>query len=45
MAIPKVCGIENEFGFSVFNEEGKQLNDLDYEIYLINFKHKLTYNL
>jgi len=34
MAIPKVCGIENEFGFSVFNEEGKQLNDLDYEIYL-----------
>lgn len=30
MAIPKVCGIENEYGFIVLDASGKQLPDEDY---------------
>jgi len=30
MAIPKLCGIENEFGFSVFDAAGKQLENDSY---------------
>ena len=37
MAIPKICGIENEFGFSVFDQSGKQLLDDGYSETLRHF--------
>lgn len=45
MAIPKVCGIENEFGFIVLSEDGEQIMDKEYDeicYYFVNDFLKLA---
>jgi len=37
MAIPKVSGIENEFGFAIFNQENKQLLNQEYHEAVLEF--------
>lgn len=37
MAIPKVCGIETEYDFVVFDSRGRQIADLDFQDWMFEF--------